>query len=248
MILLRSVAYQIFLVVTVVFFGIAIAVSGRLLPYRVVGELARIWARANLAALKYICRLNYRIVGIQHLPKSAAIVVCKHQSAWETIALRKMLPINQTWIVKRELLSIPVFGSALRQFAPIAIDRSAGLRAIKQLIREGIESLRVGNLIIIFPEGTRVPIGSRVPYSIGGALLAERTGHPVIPIAHNAGVFWGRRSLIKYPGTIDIVVGSPIVTKERTAQEINKDIEEWIEATASSLPQRPTSVAAISAS
>lgn len=240
MILLRSVVYQVFLVASVVFFGLAIAVCGRLLPYRVVGELARIWARTNLAALKYICRLNYRVAGIQYLPKSAAIVVCKHQSAWETIALRGMLPINQTWIVKKELLSIPVFGSALRQFAPIAIDRTAGLRAIKQLIREGIKSLYVGNLIIIFPEGTRVPIGTRVPYSIGGALLAERTGHPVVPIAHNAGVFWGRRSLIKYPGTIDIVVGSPITAKGRTAQEINKDIEEWIEQTVSTLPQLAT--------
>lgn len=237
MTLLRSLVYQVVLIASVVFFGTTIALSGRFVSHRVVSRLGRAWGLVNLFALKHLCGLNYRITGLEHLPEKTAIVLCKHQSTWETIALRGLFPVDQTWVLKKELLRIPILGSAMRQFVPIAIDRSAGRKAVKQLLKDGAASLTAGRWVMIFPEGTRVAAGTRVPYSIGGALLAERTGYPVVPVAHNAGVFWGRRSLIKRPGTIELVIGEVIVSKGRTAQEINKSVEEWIENTVAALAQ-----------
>ena len=237
MTLLRSLTYQLFLVLSIAFFGGPIALLGRWLPYLIICRLGRAWAQSNLVALKYLCRLDYRIQGLENLPTTPCIVMCKHQSAWETIALRALLPVAQTWVVKQELLGIPILGPALRRFRPIAIDRSAGRAALKQLLTDGQYLLDSGRWVIIFPEGTRVTPGERGSYSIGGALLAHRTGHPVIPVAHNAGVFWGRRSLIKRPGTIQVVIGQGIISKGKTAQELSRDTENWIESTVAGLPQ-----------
>jgi 1-acyl-sn-glycerol-3-phosphate acyltransferase len=139
-------------------------------------------------------------------------------------------------VVKQELLGVPVFGWSLAQFKPIALDRSAGRKAARQLLEQGAAALADGRWIILFPEGTRVPAGERGRYGMGGALLAERAGRPVIPIAHNAGVFWARRDLRKYPGTIDVVIGRPIETRGRKGSEINRDLEAWIETTVAGLP------------
>ena len=129
-------------------------------------------------------------------------------------------------------------------FKPIAINRKSGHRAVDQIIEQGKERLSKGCKIIVFPEGTRVAPGSRKRYGAGGALLAERSGHPVLPIAHNAGVFWRRRELRKYPGTIDVVIGPLIETKGLSAQQINAKAEAWIEETVEKLPQlRDESVA-----
>jgi len=236
LILLRSLVYQLFLVLSVAVFGSAIALTGRWVPFRIIGRLGRKWAQWNLVALKHLCRLDYCIQGLEHLPASTCIVLSKHQSAWETIALRALLPIGQTWVLKRELLGIPILGTALRQFRPIAIDRAAGRLALKQLLTDGQRLLEAGHWVVIFPEGTRVAPGERGCYNIGGALLAQRTGYPIIPIAHNAGVFWGRRSLIKRPGTIVVVIGPAIISAGKSAQEINQDTESWIENTVANLP------------
>jgi len=189
--------------------------------------------------LKVICRLEYRVEGLEQIPARASIILAKHQSAWETIFLRAILPLEQTWVLKRELTGIPFFGWALSLFDPIAIDRSAGRAAIKQLLLDGEKWLDAGRWIVIFPEGTRVKPGSKHRYGIGGAILAERSGAPVVPIAHNAGVFWGRRSLIKLPGVIDVVVGAPIYTESQKAPKINAEVEAWIEATVGRLPKEP---------
>jgi 1-acyl-sn-glycerol-3-phosphate acyltransferase len=161
-----------------------------------------------------ICGLRYRVTGLESLPSESSIVLSKHQSAWETIALRAILPAHQSWVLKRELMRIPLFGAALARFRSIPIDRSAGRRAIVELVREGLQRLESGRWVIIFPEGTRVAPGCRQPYAIGGAVLAERSARPVVPIAHNAGHFWGRRNLRKFPGTIDLVIGPVIQTKD----------------------------------
>jgi 1-acyl-sn-glycerol-3-phosphate acyltransferase len=122
-------------------------------------------------------------------------------------------------------------------FDPIALDRKAGRHAIKQLLQEGRKWLEAGRWVVIFPEGTRVAPGERVKYNLGGAMLAEKTGYPVLPIAHNAGIFWRRRGLLKYPGVIDLVIGDPIPTRGLKASAINNLVEEWIETTVISLPQ-----------
>lgn len=236
MIFFRSLIFQLFLYSSVIFFGLAISLLGRWLPISKVDQLANLWGQINIKALKYLCRLSFRIRGLENLPNSASIIACKHQSAWETIALRALLPNMQSWVVKKELVRIPIFGTALHELKAIPIDRSAGLKALKQLIRDGSQTLREGRIVIIFPEGTRVPIGTRGDYNIGAALLAERSGYPLVPIAHNAGVFWGRRSLIKKPGIIDVIIGQEIVCKGVSLHEVNHQLEEWIEASVAALP------------
>ncbi|MCW8948726.1 MAG: 1-acyl-sn-glycerol-3-phosphate acyltransferase, partial [Sedimenticola sp.] len=155
----------------------------------------------------------------------------KHQSAWETMALRALLPPEQAWVLKRELMWVPFFGWAAATVQPIAINRKAGRKAAKQVIEIGIERLRQKRLVLIFPEGTRVAPGERKRYGMGGALLAEKSGVPVIPIAHNAGSFWKRRDIRKYPGIITVIVGDPIQSAGKKAAEINQEVEQWIEST-----------------
>ena len=240
MILVRSVMYYIYLMTSTVLFSLYIIVSRLFFKHDNLNNVANNWGKSNLWVLEKICGLGYQIVGLEHFNRSNCIVMCKHQSAWETIALRGLLPTNQSWVLKQELTKIPFFGSALRISEPIAIDRSSGRRAVKQVIRQGRNALTKGRWVIIFPEGTRVAPGTKKKYGIGGALLAEQSRYPVIPIAHNAGVYWRRRGLIKYPGTIQVVVGSPIVTNGKRAKEIIKEVENWIESRVDNLPTSRT--------
>lgn len=223
--------YWLFLLVSTAVFSTTIVLLKSMLPFGRLSQLARRWALINLSALRLICRLDFRMIGHEHLPSRNAIVLCKHQSAWETIALRAILPVEQTWVLKAELVRVPIFGNALKAFAPITIDRSAGLRAIKKLVSEGKTWLDAGRWVLIFPEGTRVTTGHRGNYNIGGALLAQRTGYPIVPIAHNAGMFWSRRGFQKRPGTIDLVIGPLIDVCGKSAHEINLEAQEWIELT-----------------
>lgn len=237
MVYLRSLLYMVGLAVTTVAFGLTVAMSSRLLSWERRSAVANAWGTTNLWLLRVVCGLSYRVTGWENLPRTPCIVMAKHQSAWETIALRGLLPCGQSWILKQELLRVPVFGWALASMDPIAIDRSAGTKAIKQVIAEGTAALQKGRWVVVFPEGTRVGPGERAKYNIGGAMLAERSGYPILPIAHNAGLFWRRRALVKHPGTIDVVVGPLIPSEGRRASAIIDDVENWIEATVASLPQ-----------
>lgn len=198
------------------------------LPFALRYRLISAWARFQLIVLKHLCRLDYRVEGREHLPGGAAIILSKHQSAWETIAFQGIFP-SQTWVLKRELLWIPLFGWALALLRPIAIDRSAGRKAIEQVIEQGRERLQSGIWVVVFPEGTRVAPGTRKRYAMGGAVLAAETGYPVVPVAHNAGSFWLRRGFLKRPGTVRVVIGPVIDPRGRTAEAIIKQAEEWIE-------------------
>jgi 1-acyl-sn-glycerol-3-phosphate acyltransferase len=236
---LRSGVFLLLLSLSVVLFGVPIILLGRLIPFRWLTWIARSWGRSVLALLSATCGLRYQLRGLENVPPASAIVFCKHQSAWETIALRALLPPAQTWVLKRELIRVPIFGWALAAFQPIAIDRSAGRRSVKQLLTQGQAALDQGRIVIIFPEGTRVSPGERRPYGIGGAVLAERSGRPVVPVAHNAGVFWGRRGFLKHPGVVELVIGAPIQCQGRRAEDIRRDAEEWIESVVAQLPAKP---------
>jgi 1-acyl-sn-glycerol-3-phosphate acyltransferase len=238
MLLIRSLLYFGLMVLSTFFFALLIAVFGWFLPASASSLMAGWWGAINLWFLKWICGLDYQVQGSENIPDTNALILCKHQSSWETIALRWLLPFNQSWVLKKELMRIPVFGWALSVVKPIAIDRQSGRKAVKQVVKEGIEHLRKGQFVIIFPEGTRVAPGERKKYGIGGALLAAKSGYPVLPIAHNAGVFWARRGLIKYPGTVQLVIGPLIETKGLDTAEINRRTEEWIETTMEKLPDR----------
>ncbi len=199
------------------------------LPFLWRYHLTKHWALFNLWVLKTVCGLRYRLEGAQHIPDENGIIFCKHQSAWETLALQRIFP-PQVWVLKRELLWVPLFGWALALMEPIAIDRKAARRALRRIVEQGKERLSRGRWVVIFPEGTRVAPGAQKRYAMGGALLAQRSGYPVVPVAHNAGEFWPRRGFIKRPGTIRVVIGPPIETKGKSAAEINELARVWIEA------------------
>jgi 1-acyl-sn-glycerol-3-phosphate acyltransferase len=186
------------------------------------------WARFNLWWLRLSCGLRYQVYGEDNIPPGNAIVFCKHQSAWETLALQNIFP-PQVWLLKRELLWVPFFGWGLAMLEPIAIDRRARRKAVEQLVRQGTERLANGRWVIIFPEGTRVAPGHTGRYGIGGAVLAASSGYPVVPVAHNAGEFWPRRGFVKRPGTITVVVGPPIDTLGKDAEAIREEARAWIE-------------------
>jgi len=187
------------------------------------------WALSVLWLLRVLCGIRMEVRGAENIPASPAIILCKHQSAWETIALQKVFP-PQVWVLKRELLWLPFFGWGLAMTSPIAIKRSDGKGAVRQLLKQGKERLEMGFFVVIFPEGTRIPYGQRGKYKIGGALLSASTGVPVVPIAHNAGKLWGRNSFLKRPGVITMSIGAPINPEGLKAEEINRRAEEWIEA------------------
>lgn len=237
MLLLRSLSYFVLMALTVLVYGLPLALLGWAMPMSWRHGIANGWGCANLWLLKAVCGLTYDIKGMEHIPKGGAIIMAKHQSTWETLALRGLLPKTQAWVLKRELMRVPVFGWAMAMVQPIAIDRNAGRKAIKQVIDQGKARLAEGRNVIIFPEGTRTAPGERRRYGIGGGLLAQKAGVPVIPIAHNAGVFWARRGLLKHPGTIQVVIGEPIATTNKDAGQIMTEVEDWIEGVQATLPQ-----------
>ncbi len=226
---LRAVVYWLGLAAFSVPHNSTLFFTRRILPTKTHYKWATLWNRFNIFWLELICGVKSRVEGLENLPEQPSIVFAKHQSTWETIKLPILLP-QQVWVVKRELLKIPFFGWALTSLEPIAIDRSAGRKAIVQMIRQGRERLDSGRWIVVFPEGTRVEPGKTAKYKIGGAILAEKMGVPVVPVAHNAGEFWARHSFVKWPGTITVSIGPPISTEGKKAAEINAEAEAWIEA------------------
>lgn len=199
-------------------------------PYRLRYYYMIRWGYFVIWWLRITCRLDYRIEGRENIPNETAIVMAKHQSAWETIVMQQIFP-PQTWVLKRELLWLPVFGWGLAMMRPVAIDRKAGKKALKQVIQQGTERLKRGLWLIIFPEGTRTAPRERKRYAIGGAMLAEKSGFPVVPVCHNAGEFWAKGSFLKQPGTITLVIGETIDPTGIRATELNQKVEEWIETT-----------------
>ncbi|HCI52013.1 MAG TPA: 1-acyl-sn-glycerol-3-phosphate acyltransferase [Gallionella sp.] len=192
------------------------------------------YAKTMIWLVRVVCGIRHKVIGIEHIPPQPCIVLCKHQSAWETLALQAIFP-PQAWVLKRELLWIPFFGWGLAMTSPIAINRSDGKGAVKQLLKQGKARLAQGFFVVIFPEGTRIPYGQRGKYKVGGALLAASAGVPVIPVAHNAGRLWGRAAFIKKPGLITMSIGQPIETTGLKADEINARTESWIENEISTL-------------
>jgi 1-acyl-sn-glycerol-3-phosphate acyltransferase len=186
------------------------------------------WARFMIWLSRYLLGIRYRVEGLENLPPGPAIILAKHQSAWETIAFQVIFP-PLCFVLKRELLRIPFFGWGLAMTSPIAIDRSAGREALREIEAQGAKRLADGLWVVIFPEGTRIAPGERGKYNIGGAWLAAKTGVPVVPVAHNAGRVWPKNALLKRPGEITVRVGPAIATQGRKANEINAEVEAWIE-------------------
>ncbi len=197
-------------------------------------RIITLWSRLTLYAARAICGIRYRVRGTEHIPPQPCVVLSKHQSAWETLAFQVVLP-PQVYVIKRELLWIPFFGWGLAMLSPIAIDRSAGVRAVKQMLAQGRQRLARGFWVIVYPEGTRVAPGSRGTYQTGGAAIAIHAQAPIVPIAHNAGECWRRNAFIKYPGLITVSIGRAIDSRGGKAAVLTRQAEDWIEAEMHSL-------------
>ena len=180
-----------------------------------------------LTSLRFFCGLKYSVEGLENIPENGFIVMSKHSSTWETIAIQRFFrPL--VWVVKRELTWIPFFGWGLMAMDAIALNRGTGRQAINQLIRESQLHMDQGRILMLFPEGTRVLPQQKKPFKIGGAIVSQRTGYAVLPIAHNAGEFWPRHSWIKWPGTIRVVIGKPIDPAGKKPEQIISEVATWI--------------------
>lgn len=176
-----------------------------LLPRRAVVAWADSWIDFCLWWLRITCRISHRVQGLENRPAGPVIFACKHQSSWETLAFHRLFP-NTATVLKRELIFIPVVGWAMARAGNIAVERGDGAKALRSLLRQAKGAVVEGRSILIYPEGTRTPIGSSLPYHAGTAALYRQLGVPVVPVALNSGVFWGRRKFIKWPGTIEVEV------------------------------------------
>lgn len=227
MIILRSLIFNLGYWLTGAFFGVVALCTFPFSPmtrYRIIS----LWAKGIMHWLRIACGIRYRILGAENMPTEPCIILAKHQSAWETMAFQQIFP-PQVWVLKRELLRVPFFGWGLAMTSPIAIDRSAGREALKQMVAQGRDRLSQGFWVVIFPEGTRTEPGKKSKYHIGGAWLATHTGTTVLPVAHNAGEFWGKNAFLRKPGVITVSIGKPISTNGLRADALNQQVEAWIE-------------------
>lgn len=209
---------------------------GWMLPLRKRYSVFVLWNRFAVWWVGVACGVRYRIVGEEHLPPAPYVMASNHQSPWETIFLYyRFVPLCA--ILKIELLRIPFFGWALKLLRPIAIDRSKRREARKTLLGQGLERLRDDGIsLLVFPEGTRVEHGDAKNFSAGAAELAIAAGVPVVPLYHNAGLFWPARRLVKTPGVIDVVVLPPIATQGREPRELTQQLQQLIHAGVAALP------------
>lgn len=226
MLMVRSAIFAVLHIVTAVIFSF-ISIFVWPFPFKTRYKIMTRWAQLNLWLLARICRIEYRVTGLENVPDGPSVILCKHQSSWETLALQSVFP-PQVWVLKRELLWLPFFGWGLACLNPIAIDRKAGKKALQQVIDQGKQRLDSGKCVVVFPEGTRVPLGQMGRFGIGGARLATESGYPAVPVAHDAGKVWPRHGFIKYPGMINMVVGKPIITEGKTATQVNRILQDWM--------------------
>ncbi len=198
-----------------------------LMPMAVVGWVQRLWIRGSLALLAAICDLRHEIRGLEHLPPGPCIIASKHQSAWDTLIFAVLFH-SPGFIVKRELLWIPLFGWYIQRTGCIPVDREGGASALKRMIAGARDAIGNGQHIIIFPEGTRVAPGERRSHHPGVGALYGRLGVPVVPVALNSGLFWGRRTFLKKPGCITLEFLEPI-TPGLSRKDFTAELERKIE-------------------
>jgi 1-acyl-sn-glycerol-3-phosphate acyltransferase len=225
--MLGSLAYTLLLFFTVVPYSATVLLV-RPFSYLYSYRIARSWAWLVVRLAESLCGLRYAVEGGQHLPARNSVVLMKHSSAYETIVQLLLFP-RQCWVLKRELMWAPFFGWALAALHPIAIDRKGGRNAVSQVLEQGEQRIRDGHWIMIFPEGTRMPPGETRRYGLSGALLAQKTGRLLVPVAHNAGDFWPRRGWRKRPGTVRFRIGPPVDAQGRDAREVTAEIQAWVE-------------------
>lgn len=228
---LRALVFLVFqLTVTPVYAAVMLLLFW--IPRRSMFRIAASWCHVNLLGARWICGIGHRAIGVENIPAGPGVgghvVMSKHSSTWETLALTSFFP-PVAYVAKKELLALPFFGWGFALASPITIDRNAGTNAMQQIARQGAERFEQGFWIVIYPEGTRIAAGRRVKYKTGGARLALQLGVPIVPVAHNAGWIWPKGVFGKRPGTVTISFGPPISPVGKDAQQLTAEVEQWIE-------------------
>lgn len=226
---LRSALFMVLMAIaTVIWSGVCMLAAP--LPYNKRYFVTSRWNVFIVWCAKWICGINYQFKGYENFPDAPAIILSKHQSAWETIFLLANLPRPLVFVFKKEILYIPFFGWGIALLRMIPIDRKQGKNAFKSVVAHGKRRLNDGQWIIMFPEGTRIPVGQQGKYKSGGTRLAVETGAVVVPIALNSGECWPKNSFIKKPGTVTVSVGKPISSEGKSPDELMEQVEQWIES------------------
>jgi 1-acyl-sn-glycerol-3-phosphate acyltransferase len=233
MALLRSVIHALWMLLTVIPYALAIVLMSPFARPYTLYRIARDWLRQVMVGLRVICGVRWRVQGWDNLPlgeTSPAILLVKHQSTLETFLMPVLMPHPLAYVFKRELLYIPFFGWAIGRLDMVHIDRSQRAQAFNKVVEQGKRLLAQGVWVIMFPEGTRIPRGRAGTYKSGGTRLAVATGAPVIPVAVSSARCWPRKSMIKHPGLVDVSIGPQISSEGRSADELMREVEAWIEA------------------
>ena len=232
MALIRSVLHMAWLLITVIPWGLTLVVISLWVQRTPLWWFAVNWFRLVVWGTRVILGIQVRVSGLENLPQgsgSPAVLLSKHQSAFETMLLPTLMPRPLAFVFKRELLRLPFFGWSMGRLDMIHIDRASRAVALKQVIAQGQRLLAQGVWIILFPEGTRIPRGAAGTYQTAGTRLAVQAGAPVIPIAVSSGKCWPRKGFIKHAGIVDVVIGKPIASVGREPKELMREVQNWIE-------------------
>jgi 1-acyl-sn-glycerol-3-phosphate acyltransferase len=231
--LIRSILFVLFMTLTVIPWAIFSIVASIFMRGTPLYWFTTRWLRMAIWGARVICGVRYEVRGMENLPKAEnntpTILLAKHQSTYETFLFPTMMPHPLAYVFKRELIYIPFFGWAMARLDMIHIDRSKRSEAFALVAQRGRQLMAQGNWIIMFPEGTRIPVGKAGTYKTGGTRLAVATGAAVIPIAHNAGEYWPRKKFVLRPGTVTISVGKPVSPNGHTPESLMQQVEGWIE-------------------
>lgn len=223
----RSAVFWILQIVNTIVMGVPVIVGG-LISFRVGYAFAVVWNLINVWGLRFICGVSWQVDGRENIPQTPCVVMAKHQSTWETYFMPTLF-YPGTYVAKRSLLYIPIFGWALYVLKFIMIDRTSGRSAIQQMCEQATDRIGKGRWVIVFPEGTRQPVDAIPHYRIGGAMIARHVPSNVLPVALNAGEYWPRLGFIKWPGVITVSIGPVIDSEGKTAAQILAETEHWIE-------------------
>jgi 1-acyl-sn-glycerol-3-phosphate acyltransferase len=207
-IFLRSLLFNLLFYPNFVFWAL-VALPTLAMPRKALLRVANWWAQSNIVMMRVICNIKVEYRGTEKIPKGPLIVAAKHQSMWETISLLHFFDAP-FFVLKRELLRIPIFGQYLMKADMVAIDRSSGRQALMKIAKRAGEEVRRGRQFVIFPEGTRRPPGAPPDYKAGVALIYADCGVPCLPVALNSGLFWPRRTFMRYPGTLVVEFLDPL--------------------------------------
>ena len=230
MALLKSLFY--FLGTTLVLITIvAIALLLFFTPVQTRYAISVKWSYFCMWWLHITLHIKLKVIGKENIPTKPCVIISNHQSTWETIGFQTIFP-HHTWVIKQELLWIPVFGWGLALLKPVIINRGEKLKALKKVIKQGSARIKEGIFIVVFPEGTRQPYGKLGEYQKGGASIAKKVDCDILPVYHNAGRLWRKGSFIKHAGTISVVIGEPISVKGKSAAVLTKEIKDWTQAQA----------------